>query len=101
LKRLPSNEEDGADGSRTLVEAGASHRFCPDSSSPKKIHATVSFFQLEIEVGRGNLLFLQSRMSIFTTQYKGKMYYFCSSSCKREFEREPESFIKKMNNHKQ
>lgn len=31
--------------------------------------------------------------SPFTAKYKGKIYYFCSHSCKREFEREPVKFI--------
>ena len=35
----------------------------------------------------------------FTAVYKGKTYYFCCNSCKREFEREPEKFLKKTSNH--
>ena len=31
----------------------------------------------------------------FTAVYKGKTYCFCSNSCKREFERDPEQFLKK------
>ncbi len=26
--------------------------------------------------------------------YKGKVYYFCSSMCKREFEKNPEHYLK-------
>jgi YHS domain-containing protein len=33
----------------------------------------------------------------FSAVYKGKTYYFCCNSCKREFERDPERFIKKKN----
>ena len=32
----------------------------------------------------------------FTTTHKGKTIYFCCQTCKREFEQEPEKFIKKM-----
>ena len=32
----------------------------------------------------------------FTAVYKGTIYYFCSNSCKREFERDPEKFLKKV-----
>ncbi|ADY00617.1 ribosomal protein L24, conjectural [Vulcanisaeta moutnovskia 768-28] len=30
----------------------------------------------------------------FKTIYKGKIYYFCSAMCKREFEKNPEVYIK-------
>ena len=30
----------------------------------------------------------------FTSAYKGKIYYFCSHSCQREFERNPEKYLK-------
>lgn len=33
----------------------------------------------------------------FTAVYKGKTYYFCCNSCKRDFECNPEKFIKKKN----
>ncbi|MDD1673038.1 MAG: YHS domain-containing protein [Methanomicrobiales archaeon] len=29
----------------------------------------------------------------FTTDYKGKKYYFCAPSCKRKFEKEPEKYL--------
>ncbi len=29
--------------------------------------------------------------------YKGKTYYFCSATCKKEFDKDPEKFIKKEN----
>lgn len=32
----------------------------------------------------------------FTSVYNGMTYYFCSSTCKREFEQDPEKFIKKI-----
>ncbi|MEM4312336.1 MAG: YHS domain-containing protein [Nitrososphaerales archaeon] len=28
------------------------------------------------------------------SEYKGKKYYFCSSSCKESFDKEPEKYIK-------
>ncbi|MBI4547196.1 MAG: YHS domain-containing protein [Ignavibacteriae bacterium] len=30
----------------------------------------------------------------FTSVNKGKIYYFCSNSCKREFERNPKKYLK-------
>ncbi|BCU67153.1 YHS domain-containing protein [Sulfolobales archaeon HS-7] len=32
--------------------------------------------------------------SNYKTMYKGKIYYFCSSHCKVEFEKNPEVYIK-------
>jgi YHS domain-containing protein len=29
-----------------------------------------------------------------TSNYKGKAYYFCSVSCKEQFEKNPEKFMK-------
>jgi len=29
-----------------------------------------------------------------TSNYKGKSYYFCSVSCKEQFEKNPEKFMK-------
>ncbi len=31
----------------------------------------------------------------FTSIFKGVTYYFCSNPCKREFDREPEKFLRK------
>ena len=28
------------------------------------------------------------------SEYKGKTYYFCSPGCKKEFDKEPENFLK-------
>lgn len=33
--------------------------------------------------------------SPFTSRYKGRIFYFCSRSCKLEFEHNPERFIDK------
>lgn len=30
-----------------------------------------------------------------TTTYKGKTYYFCHANCKKEFDREPEKYIRR------
>ncbi|MBI1744889.1 YHS domain-containing protein [Candidatus Acetothermia bacterium] len=29
-----------------------------------------------------------------TAQYKGKTYYFCAQGCKKQFEKEPEKYVK-------
>ncbi len=29
-----------------------------------------------------------------TSNYKGKTYYFCSASCKEQFQKNPEKFVK-------
>lgn len=29
----------------------------------------------------------------FTTDYKGKTYYFCAPGCKKEFEKDPEKYL--------
>lgn len=28
------------------------------------------------------------------SEYKGQTYYFCSASCKREFDQDPESYLR-------
>lgn len=28
------------------------------------------------------------------SMYKGKVYYFCSATCKKEFDKQPEKFVK-------
>ncbi|MDD3071357.1 YHS domain-containing protein [Methanoculleus horonobensis] len=30
----------------------------------------------------------------FTSEYKGKTYYFCAPGCKKLFERDPEAYLK-------
>jgi len=30
----------------------------------------------------------------FTSEYKGKTYYFCALGCKKLFERDPEAYLK-------
>lgn len=30
-----------------------------------------------------------------TSEYKGKTYYFCLPGCKREFDRNPEKYLRK------
>ncbi|ARM76757.1 YHS domain-containing protein [Acidianus manzaensis] len=32
--------------------------------------------------------------SKYKTMYKGKIYYFCSNGCKKEFEKDPEKYLK-------
>ena len=32
----------------------------------------------------------------FTSEYKGETYYFCSPSCKKTFDQNPENFIDKV-----
>lgn len=34
-----------------------------------------------------------------TTDYKGKTYYFCATSCKDAFEKEPEKYVRKTESH--
>ena len=29
----------------------------------------------------------------WTTEYKGKTYYFCAPGCKRSFEKDPEKYL--------
>ncbi len=31
----------------------------------------------------------------FVSEYKGETYYFCSPGCKRDFDNQPEHFIRK------
>ena len=35
---------------------------------------------------------VDERKAAGTSNYKGKAYYFCSSSCKEKFDRSPEKF---------
>ena len=30
----------------------------------------------------------------YKTMYKGRIYYFCGPACKREFERDPEAYLR-------
>ncbi|BAB66798.1 putative copper-binding protein CopT [Sulfurisphaera tokodaii str. 7] len=32
--------------------------------------------------------------SPYKTMYKGKIYYFCSSMCKKAFEKDPEKYLR-------
>ncbi|BFI76796.1 YHS domain-containing protein [Sulfurisphaera ohwakuensis] len=32
--------------------------------------------------------------SQYKTMYKGKIYYFCSSACKKAFEKDPEKYLR-------
>ena len=34
-----------------------------------------------------------------TSEYKGQTYYFCSLGCKKSFEKEPEKYLGKMDEH--
>ena len=36
---------------------------------------------------------VDERDAEFVTQYDGKTYYFCSESCKEEFESDPEEYV--------
>ena len=35
----------------------------------------------------------------FKSEYKGKTYYFCAPGCKKEFDDNPEKYIKKPDKH--
>ena len=34
-----------------------------------------------------------------TSEYKGQTYYFCSLGCKKSFEKEPEKYLGKIDEH--
>lgn len=34
-----------------------------------------------------------------TSEYKGQTYYFCSLGCKKSFDKEPEKYLGKTNEH--
>jgi Cu+-exporting ATPase len=34
------------------------------------------------------------KTSAGTTEYKGQTYYFCSTGCKKAFDKEPEKYVK-------
>ncbi|NJE26497.1 YHS domain-containing protein [Thermococcus sp. MV5] len=36
-----------------------------------------------------------SKETEFKVEYEGKIYYFCSSQCKAQFEANPEKYVKK------
>ncbi|MEO0183929.1 MAG: YHS domain-containing protein, partial [candidate division WOR-3 bacterium] len=36
----------------------------------------------------------------WTTEYKGKKYYFCAPGCKKAFEENPEKYLKEMEDEK-
>lgn len=33
------------------------------------------------------------------SEYKGKTYYFCSTGCKKSFDKEPEKYVGKTDEH--
>ncbi len=37
---------------------------------------------------------LDPKAAMYTSNYNGKTYYFCSEGCKREFDVNPEKFAK-------
>ena len=37
---------------------------------------------------------VETKSAKFTTDYKGKKYYFCAPGCKVAFEEHPEQFVK-------
>jgi len=37
---------------------------------------------------------VDTERAVHKAVYKGKVYYFCSSHCKRAFERDPEKYLK-------
>jgi len=37
---------------------------------------------------------VDERHAVATTNYKGRPYYFCSTSCKAQFDKGPEQFVK-------
>lgn len=34
------------------------------------------------------------KTATYKSEYKGKMYYFCSPGCKKDFEKEPQMYAK-------
>jgi len=34
------------------------------------------------------------KTTAYQSEYKGQMYYFCSAGCKKDFDRDPEKYIK-------
>ena len=38
------------------------------------------------------------KMAEWKTVYQGKTYYFCSPGCKKDFDREPQKYVKAGNN---
>jgi len=42
---------------------------------------------------------IEESKSAGTVVYKGETYYFCSTNCKDNFEKEPEKYIKETGGH--
>ncbi len=42
---------------------------------------------------------VDEKITKFKSEYKGKIYYFCAPGCKKEFEANPEKYIKKSDKH--
>ncbi len=38
---------------------------------------------------------IDEKQSAATSDYKGQTYYFCSASCKQNFERNPDRYVKR------
>jgi len=36
---------------------------------------------------------IRKKEAVATSEYEGKLYYFCSQKCKEEFDRDPEKYI--------
>lgn len=37
---------------------------------------------------------VDEKTATITSEYKGKTYYFCAPGCKRDFDKEPETYLK-------
>jgi YHS domain-containing protein len=38
-------------------------------------------------------MMVDEKTARFTTEYKGKTYYFCTPGCKKKFETDPERYL--------
>ncbi|MGB9856976.1 MAG: YHS domain-containing protein [Dictyoglomaceae bacterium] len=38
---------------------------------------------------------VDEKKAVATSEYKGKIYYFCSKACKTAFDKDPEKYINK------
>ncbi len=95
---------------------GSTYYFCSDECKRKFDHSPAAYLEnnpathspaveqvattskdptcgMEVDVAR-------ARSAGRTTQYQGKTYYFCSSSCKEKFENNPEVYLRKLTGQK-
>lgn len=44
-------------------------------------------------------MMVDEKTATWTSEYKGKMYYFCAPGCKASFDKDPEKYLSQPQSH--